>query len=183
MLFGGLVNILQAFAENARIVHLPTTKLGYIGRINKAFSQLKQEFEREPTIEELSEILDLTPEEITNHMRIFGKQISMDAPIASYEDSSLLDVLADPNAMLADQETTNNQSLRKELIRAMSKLTTRQLEVLYLYYGISNEKPLSLEEIGQKFDLTRERVRQIRDKALCTLKKKSLNTSLVEYLN
>jgi RNA polymerase primary sigma factor len=113
MLFGGLVNILQAFAENARIVHLPTTKLGYIGRINKAFSQLKQEFEREPTIEELSEILDLTPEEITNHMRIFGKQISMDAPIASYEDGSLLDILADPKAIIADLETANNQSSAK----------------------------------------------------------------------
>jgi RNA polymerase primary sigma factor len=176
-------SILQAIAENARIVRLPTTKLGSIGRINKAFAQLEQEFEREPTIEELSEILDLTPEEISNHIRISGKHVSVDAPIANCEDGSLLDILIDPNSPQADQALNSNKSLRDELILAMSKLTTRQVEVLYLYYGISNEKPLSLEEIGQKFDLTRERVRQIRDKALCMLKKRSLNTGLVEYLN
>lgn len=174
--------ILQAIAEHARIVRLPATKLGSIGRINKAFAQLEQEFEREPTIEELSEILDLSAEEISNHMRIAGKHVSVDAPMTSSNDSSLLDILVDPNASLADQDSISNQSLRNHLIRAMSKLTSRQVEVLYLYYGIHTDQPHSLEEIGQKFDLTRERVRQIRDKALCRLKKVSESKVLAEYL-
>jgi len=173
-------SILQAIAEHARIVRLPSTKLGSIGRINKAFAQLEQEFEREPTIEELSEILDLSAEEISDHIRISGKHVSMDAPMPNCEDGSLLDVLADSSI---ESDPTYNQSLRKELIRAMSKLTTRQVEVLYLYYGINTNEPLTLDEIGQKFDLSRERVRQIRDMALCRLKKVSESRTLAEYLN
>jgi RNA polymerase primary sigma factor len=174
-------SILQALAEQSRIVRLPLNKIGSINKINKAFSKLEQEYEREPSHEELSLVLELTPEDIKDTMRTSGRHISMDAPLTQGEDGSLLDLLEDDDQPHPDA-TLLNESLRREVERAISTLTTREADVIRLYFGLCGEQPFTLEEIGERFDLTRERVRQIKEKAIRRLKHTSRSKILKTYL-
>ena len=175
-------SILQALAEQARIVRLPLNKVGLTSRINKAYSQLEQEFEREPSAEELSEILDIETEEIAATLGIAARHVSMDSPIADGEDGTLMDVMHNPNAESADEEIEHNQSLQTEIDRSLKTLTDRQQEVIRYFFGIGVDHPMSLEDIGARFNLTRERVRQIKDKALNTLKSNTGSQMLKVYL-
>jgi len=175
-------SILQALAEQARIVRLPLNKVGLTSRINKAYSQLEQEFEREPSAEELSEILDIETEEIAATLGIAARHVSMDSPIADGEDGTLMDVMHNPNAESADEEIEHNQSLQTEIDRSLKTLTDRQQEVIRYFFGIGVDHPMSLEDIGARFNLTRERVRQIKDKALNKLKSNSGSQMLKVYL-
>ena len=175
-------SILQALAEQARIVRLPLNKVGLTSRINKAYSQLEQEFEREPSAEELSEILDIETEEIAATLGISARHVSMDSPLADGEESTLMDVMHNPNAELADEEVEHNQSLQTEINRSLKTLTDRQQEVIRYFFGIGVDHPMSLEDIGARFNLTRERVRQIKDKALNKLKSNSGSHMLKVYL-
>lgn len=175
-------SILQALAEQARIVRLPLNKVGLTSKINRAYSQLEQEFEREPSAEELSEILDMETEEIAATLGIAARHVSMDSPLADGEDNTLMDVMSNPNAELADEEVTHNQSLQTEINRSLNTLTDRQQEVIRYFFGIGVDHPMSLEDIGARFNLTRERVRQIKDKALNKLKSNSGSQMLKVYL-
>ena len=174
-------SILQALAEQSRIVRLPLNKIGSINKINKAFSKLEQEYEREPSHEELSQLLELSAEDIKDTMSTSGRHISMDAPLISGEDSSLLDVLEDEDQEHPDSSLIS-ESLRREVERALSTLTTREGDVVRLYFGLAGEQPMTLEEIGERFDLTRERVRQIKEKAIRRLKHTSRSKILKTYL-
>ncbi|MDB5283063.1 MAG: polymerase, sigma 70 subunit, RpoD subfamily [Bacteroidota bacterium] len=175
-------SILQALAEQSRIVRLPLNKVGSLNKINRAFAQLEQEFEREPSPDELATLLNVDLEEVQTTLGVAGRHVSMDAPFAAGEDSSLMDVIANPNAEQADQDISYRESLRNEINRSLATLTEKQAEVLKLYFGIGMSQPLSLEDIGLKFDLTRERVRQIKDKALVRLKTTNRCRLLKDYL-
>jgi len=175
-------SILQAIAEQSRIVRLPLNKVGSLNKINKAFSALEQEFEREPSSDELAELLDISPDEVKTTIGIGGRHVSMDAPFNEGEDNSLLDVLENTNATKTDHGLVYNDSLSREIERSLSTLTDRQKEVIKLYYGIGMEHPVSLEDIGAKFALTRERVRQIKDKGLIKLRGSTRNKLLKSYL-
>src|SRR5215204_7605972 len=163
-------SILQALAEQARIVRLPLNKVGLTNRIQKAFSQLEQEFEREPSAEELAEVLNMDLDEVTSSLGINARHVSMDTPLAEGEESTLLDVLENPNAEKTDAQLDHHDSLKLEIERSLQTLTERQKEVLCYFFGIGVDHPLSLEDIGDRFHLTRERVRQIKDKALTKLR-------------
>ncbi len=175
-------SILQALAEQSRIVRLPLNKVGSLNKINKAFTQLEQEFEREPSPEELAKLLNLELEEVETTMGVAGRHVSMDAPFAAGEANSLLDVIENPNAELADGQVTYNESLRNDIKRSLSSLPPKQAEILKLYFGIGYEQPVSLEDIASRFGLTRERVRQIKDKALDRLKSTHRSKLLKGYL-
>lgn len=175
-------SILQALAEQSRIVRLPLNKVGLSNRISRAFSALEQEFEREPTVEELSELLEIGLEEIETTLGVAARHVSMDAPFAEAEENSLLDVLANPNAEASDAMLVHEDSLRCELGRSLGTLSDRQRDVLVLFYGIGVENPMSLEDIGEKFALTRERVRQIKDKAITRLRTENRCDLLKTYL-
>jgi RNA polymerase primary sigma factor len=175
-------SILQALAEQSRIVRLPLNKVGLSNKISKAYSQLEQEFEREPSTEELAELLEIGLEEVETTLGVAARHVSMDAPFADGEDNSLLDVLSNPNAESADEFLEHHDSLRCEIASAISILTERQQDVLRLYFGIGVEHPLSLEDIGEKFALTRERVRQIKDKAITKLRTANRCAILRTYL-
>lgn len=175
-------SILQALAEQARIVRLPLNKVGLTNRIQKAYSQLEQEFEREPSAEELAELLGMDLDEVASSLGINARHISMDTPLAEGEESTLLDVLENPNAEKTDAELDHRQSLRVEINRSLGTLTERQKDVICYFFGIGVDHPLSLEDIGEKFNLTRERVRQIKDKAITKLKANSRTKVLRTYL-
>ncbi|MFM7016288.1 MAG: RNA polymerase sigma factor RpoD/SigA [Bacteroidota bacterium] len=174
-------SIMQALAEQARIVRLPLNQLGAANKVKKAFSELEQKFEREPSAEELSAILDLPMDKVTNTMKMPGKHVSMDAPLVSGEDSTLLDVLENGDSLGADSGLLN-ESLQKEINRSLATLSEREQDVIKMFYGIGIQHGLSLEEIGEKFDLTSERVRQIKEKAIKTLRQNSRNKLLKAYL-
>jgi RNA polymerase primary sigma factor len=175
-------SILQALAEQSRIVRLPLNKIGSINKINKAFSKLEQEYEREPSPDELAQVLELTSDDIKDTMRTSGRHVSMDAPLVSGEESSLLDVLEDEDQLNPDHMLIS-ESLRREIERALSTLTSREADVIRLYFGLElGEQPMTLEEIGERFDLTRERVRQIKEKAIRRLKHTSRSKILKTYL-
>ncbi len=174
-------SILQALAEQSRIVRLPLNQVGSLNKINKAFSKLEQEFEREPSAEELSEVLEIPEEKIADTMRVSGRHVSMDAPFVQGEDNSLLDVLVNHDSPRADS-TLMNESLQKEIERSLSTLTERERDVVKLFFGIGMNHGLTLEEIGAKFDLTRERVRQIKEKAIRRLRHTSRSKLLKAYL-
>jgi RNA polymerase primary sigma factor len=163
-------SILQALAEQARIVRLPLNKVGLTNRIQKAFSALEQQFEREPSAEELAELLEMDLEEVTSTLGINARHVSMDTPIADGEDGTLMDLLENPNAERTDENLAHNQSLRTEIDRSLKVLTDRQKEVICYFFGIGVDHPMTLEDIGEKFNLTRERVRQIKDKAITKLR-------------
>ena len=163
-------SILQSLAEQARIVRLPLNKVGLTNRIQKAFSLLEQEYEREPSAEELADALGMDIDEVTASMSISTRHVSMDSPMSEGEENTLLDVLENPNAEKTDGDLAHTQSLKTEIERSLTALTERQKEVICFFFGIGVDHPMSLEDIGERFSLTRERVRQIKDKALTKLK-------------
>lgn len=175
-------SILQALAEQSRIVRLPLNKVGSLNKINRAFSQLEQEFEREPSSEELASILEISADEVETTLGVAARHVSMDAPFVDGEDNSLLDVLENPNTPGTDAGLEYLDSLRREIDRSLGTLTDRQADVIKLYFGIGVEHPLSLEDIGDRFGLTRERVRQIKDKAINKLRSASRSKLLKHYL-
>lgn len=158
-------SILQALAEQARIVRLPVNKIGSINRINKAFAKLEQEYEREPTSQEIAEILEMVPEEVKDALKTNGRTVSMDAPISAEEDNNMYDVLQSVDTPSPDRNLIN-ESLAYEIERALSTLSSRESKVLKLYFGLGMKHPFTLEEIGEELSLTRERVRQIKEKAI-----------------
>ncbi len=174
-------SILQALAEQSRIVRLPLNQVGSLNKINKAFSKLEQEFEREPSAEELSTLLDLPQDKVADTMRVSGRHVSMDAPFVNGEENSLLDVLINHDSPRADNGLLN-ESLQREIERSLSTLTERERDVVKLFFGIGVNHGLTLEEIGAKFDLTRERVRQIKEKAIRRLRHNSRSKLLKTYL-
>ncbi len=174
-------SILQALAEQSRIVRLPLNKIGSINKINKTYAKLEQEFEREPNAEEIAEVLEITEAEVKESMKNAGRHISMDAPLIQDEDNTMYDVLKSEEAPTPETELLY-ESLRKEIDRAISTLTPREADVVRLYFGLNGSHPMTLEEIGEKFDLTRERVRQIKEKAIRRLKHTSRSKILKSYL-
>ncbi len=174
-------SILQALAEQSRIVRLPLNRVGSLNKISKTFSELEQKFEREPSPEELAEVLEVTTNEIVDTMKISGRHVSMDAPFVQGEENSLLDVLENDSEVTPDSELMND-SLRREVQRALSTLTSREADVISLYFGLNGEHAMTLEEIGEKFNLTRERVRQIKEKAIRRLRHTSRSKALKPYL-
>lgn len=174
-------SILQALAEQSRIVRLPLNRVGSLNKISKTFSELEQKFEREPSPDELAEVLEVTTNEIVDTMKISGRHVSMDAPFVQGEENSLLDVLENDGEEAPDDELMND-SLRKEVQRALSTLTQREADVITLYFGLNGEHAMTLEEIGEKFNLTRERVRQIKEKAIRRLRHTSRSKALKPYL-
>lgn len=174
-------SILQALAEQSRIVRLPLNQVGSLNKINKAYSKLEQEFEREPSAEELADLLDLPIDKVSDTMKVSGRHVSMDAPFANGEESSLLDVLVNLDSPKADNGLMM-ESLSREIDRALSTLTERERDVVKLFFGIGLNHGLTLEEIGDKFDLTRERVRQIKEKAIRRLRHSSRSKLLQQYL-
>jgi len=157
--------ILQSLAEQARIVRLPVNKIGSINKISRAFSRLEQEFEREPTSTEIADMLEMAPEEVKDSLKTNGRTVSMDAPISSEEDNSMYDVMQSTDTPSPDKNLIN-ESLAYEIERALSTLSPRENKVLKLYFGINMKHPFTLEEIGEELGLTRERVRQIKEKAI-----------------
>jgi RNA polymerase primary sigma factor len=174
-------SIMQALAEQSRIVRIPLNRVSSLNKISKAFSELEQKFQREPTTEELAEVLEITREEVEGHQQLSGRQVSMNAPFAQGEENCLLDVMEDESERKPDQELLMG-SLQREVQRALSTLTERESEVISCYFGLNGQQALSLEEIGEKFDLTRERVRQIKEKATRKLKHNSRSKLLKAYL-
>jgi RNA polymerase primary sigma factor len=174
-------SILQALAEQSRIVRLPLNRVGSLNKISKTFSELEQKYEREPSPDELAEVLELTTSEVVDTLKISGRHVSMDAPFVHGEENSLLDVLENDGEVTPDSELIND-SLRKEVQRALSTLTQREGDVIVFYFGLNGEPSMTLEEIGEKFNLTRERVRQIKEKAIRRLRHTSRSKALKPYL-
>lgn len=174
-------SILQALAEQSRIVRLPLNRVGALNKIGKAFSNLEQEYEREPSAEELSEELNIPINEIAETMKISGRHVSVDAPFAPGEENRLLDVISNDQQPAPDAGLMK-ESLKIEIERALSSLTEREAEVIRLYFGLNHEHSLTLEEIGEKFNLTRERVRQIKEKAIRRLRNAPRSKALKAYL-
>ena len=174
-------SILQALAEQSRIVRLPLNQVGSLNKINKAFSKLEQEFERPPSSDELASALDLTEEKVKDTMKVSGRHVSVDAPFVDGEDNSLLDVMVNNDSPKADLELMR-ESLQREIERSLATLSDREKDVVMLFFGIGKQHGLTLEEIGSKFDLTRERVRQIKEKAIRRLRHNTRTKLLKAYL-
>jgi RNA polymerase primary sigma factor len=174
-------SILQALAEQARIVRLPLNKIGSINKINKTFSNLEQQFEREPSASEIAEILELTVDDVKESMQNSSKHVSMDAPLIEGEDNSLYDVVSSDDSPGPDT-TLMHDSLKREIERTLTTLAPREADIVRLFFGLNGQHALTLEEIGEKFDLTRERVRQIKEKAIRRLKQQSRSRLLKTYL-
>ncbi len=174
-------SILQALAEQSRIVRLPLNRVGSLNKISKTFSDLEQKFEREPSPEELAAVLEISAAEVVDTLKISGRHVSMDAPFVQGEENSLLDVLENDGEDKPDSGLITD-SLRKEVQRALSTLTQREADVITLYFGLNGEHAMTLEEIGEKFNLTRERVRQIKEKAIRRLRHTSRSKALKTYL-
>ena len=174
-------SILQALAEQSRIVRLPLNRVGTLNKIGKAYSSLEQEYEREPSATELANELDMDLDEISDTLKIAGRSVSMDAPFAQGENNSLLDMLSSEEDPSPDKSLMSD-SLRREIERALSTLTERESEVIRLYFGLDDDHSFTLEEIGEKFHLTRERVRQIKEKAIRRLRHTSRSRYLRSYL-
>ena len=173
-------SILQALAEQSRIVRLPLNQVGSLNKINKAFARFEQEHERTPSAEELATELELPKEKVTDTLRVAGRHISVDAPFADGEDNSLLDVLVNTDSPNADRGLIN-ESLATEVERALEILTERERDIIRYFFGIGCSE-MTLEEIGEKFDLTRERVRQIKEKAIRKLRQSTRSQTLKTYL-
>lgn len=174
-------SILQALAEQSRIVRLPLNRVGALNKIGKAYSALEQEYEREPSALEIANELEMDENEVADTLKISGRHVSMDAPFAQGEDNRLLDVLHNDQQPNPDSKLMT-ESLKTEIERALSTLTEREAEVIRLYFGLNNEHSLTLEEIGERFNLTRERVRQIKEKAIRRLRHASRSKNLRAYL-
>jgi RNA polymerase primary sigma factor len=174
-------SIMQSLAEQSRIVRLPLNRVNGLNKMLKTFSILEQQYQREPTTDELADSIGVSSEEIAESQKINGRHISVDAPFHDGEDNSLLDVLADSAIKMPDAEMITD-SLKTEIKRALSKLTTREADVINLYFGLDGEGPLTLEELGERLELTRERVRQIKEKATRRMRHGSGMMSLKNYL-
>jgi RNA polymerase primary sigma factor len=174
-------SILQALAEQSRIVRLPLNRVGALNKIGKKFSELEQQYEREPTAAELAEQLDMSIAEISETIKISGRHLSVDAPFVQGEDNRLLDILPNDQQPPPDSELMR-ESLRTEVKQVLGTLTDREAEVITLYFGLDDQQALTLEEIGEKFNLTRERVRQIKEKAIRRLRHASRSKTLRSYL-
>ncbi|MGI2298645.1 sigma-70 family RNA polymerase sigma factor [Candidatus Cardinium hertigii] len=174
-------SILQALAEQARIVRLPLNRISSLSKISRTFSRLEQKYEREPTVEELAEFLEIDPEEVRGALKVAGRHISVDAPFLQGEENSLLDVLESDVEKKPDSELIND-SLCKEIQRSLAVLTPRERDVLCYYFGLNNTEILTLEEIGARFGLTRERVRQVKEKGIKKLKAAVTSETLKCYL-
>jgi len=173
-------SIIQALGEQSRIVRLPLNRVGALKKINKASHTLEQEFERQPSAEEIAEELEITTCDVLDTLKISGKQLSLDAPFSQKEDKTLLEVMRD-DRQLSPDDLLLNESLRVEVNRALATLTAREAKIIKLYFGLEGERPLNLEEIGERFHLTRERVRQIKEKALQRLRYHSRSRRLQRY--
>ncbi|MCC6385184.1 MAG: sigma-70 family RNA polymerase sigma factor [Bacteroidia bacterium] len=175
-------SILQALAEQSRIIRLPLNKIGYINKINRLFNQLEQDFEREPTNEELAQALEISPSDVIDTLSYASKPLSVDAPMGTEEDGTLLDFIQGEDNQSPDNQMIS-ESLKREISRALDTLSPREAEVIRMYYGLGEGRlPLTLEEIGEQMELTRERVRQIKEKAIRRLKHKSCSKILRTYL-
>jgi RNA polymerase primary sigma factor len=174
-------SIMQALAEQSRIVRLPLNRVGTLNKIGKAYRNLEQEFEREPSPEELAKELEMNVDDVSEAMTLSAKHVSMDAPFNQSEENSLLDVLENDDLPAPDM-ILMSESLKEEVERALSKLDAREAEVIRLYYGLATDEPLTLEEIGERFNLTRERVRQIKEKAIRRLRNTTRSKELKKYL-
>lgn len=174
-------SIMQALAEQSRIVRLPLNRVGTINKITKAYSELEQKFEREPSPEELAEVLEVSTSEVVDTLKVSGRHVSMNAPFVQGEENGLLDVLEDESEETPDSGLILD-SLRREIQRTLSTLTQREADVISLYFGLNGESPMTMEEIGEKFGLTRERVRQIKEKATLRLRHSSRSKVLKTYL-
>jgi RNA polymerase primary sigma factor len=174
-------SILQALAEQARIVRLPLNKIGSINKINRTFSDLEQRFEREPSVQEIAQVLEMAPNEVKESLKSSGRHVSMDAPITSDEEGSMYDIMDNKDTPSPDKGLMTD-SLRKEIERALSTLTHREANIIRLYFGLNGKHAHTLEEIGEEFNLTRERVRQIKEKAIKRLKNATRCKNLKAYL-
>jgi RNA polymerase primary sigma factor len=174
-------SILQALAEQSRIVRLPLNRVGSLNKISRSFSELEQKFEREPSPDEIAELLVLSTSEVVDTLKISGRHVSMDAPFVQGEENRLLDVMENEDAESPDAGLLND-SLRREVQRALSTLTMREADVVTLHFGLNGHTALTLEEIGETFSLTRERVRQIKEKAIRRLKHTTRSKALKPYL-
>jgi RNA polymerase primary sigma factor len=174
-------SILQALAEQSRIVRLPLNKIGSINKINKAFAQLEQELGRAPNPDEVAKLLDITVNEVKESLKNSGRHVSMDAPLTQDEDTNMYDVIRE-NDTPTPETGLMYDSLRREIHRAITTLTPREADVIKLYFGLDGAHPMTLEEIGERFDLTRERVRQIKEKAIRRLKHSTRSKILKKYL-
>ena len=174
-------SILQALAEQSRIVRLPLNQVGSLNKINKAFARLEQEFERTPSADEIAQSLDLPGDKVADSIKVSGRHVSVDAPLKEGEDGSLLDLMVNMDSPVADRDLMR-ESLLAEINRSLATLTPKEQEVLTLFYGIGLKNSWTLDEIGDKFDLTRERVRQIKEKAIRKLRHSSRNQLLKSYL-
>ncbi len=175
-------SILQALAEQSRIVRLPLNKVGLTNRISKAYQLLEQEFEREPTTDELADLLEISAEEVATTLMMSTRHVSVDGPLGDGEENTLIDVLVNDNAASTDEKLVYDESLKMEIDRTLQTLTERQKNVVCYFYGIGVDHPLSLEDIGERYSLTRERVRQIKDKAITKLRTTSRCKELKLYL-
>jgi RNA polymerase primary sigma factor len=174
-------SILQALAEQARIVRLPLNKIGSINKINKAFNKLEQEYQREPTMDEVAELMETRPDLIEDSLNFSSIHVSMDAPLRDEEGNNMYDVILNDESPSPDNELMDN-SLRTEIERSLNTLGEREAEILRYYFGLNSNQPHTLEEIGDEFGLTRERVRQIKEKAIKKLKNQYRNRLLKSYL-
>ncbi|MDF9798046.1 RNA polymerase primary sigma factor [Catalinimonas alkaloidigena] len=174
-------SIMQSLAEQSRMVRLPLNRIGTLTKISRIFAELEQKYQREPSLEELSEMLDITEEEIALNLKVANRHLSMDAPFASGEENGLLDVLENKSEVTPDSDLMHD-SLQRELQRSLSTLTQREADVITLYFGLNGGKAMTLEEIGSRYDLTRERVRQIKEKATRRLRHSSRSSALRPYL-
>lgn len=174
-------SVLQALAEQARIVRLPLNKIGSINKINRTFADLEQKFEREPSVQEIATVLEMAPDEVKESLKSSSRHVSMDAPISQEDEGSLYDVMLSKDTPPPDKDLLND-SLRKEIERALSTLTYREANIIRLYFGLNGKHPHTLEEIGEEFNLTRERVRQIKEKAIKRLKNATRCKNLKAYL-
>lgn len=175
-------SIIQALAEQSRIVRLPLNRVASLNKISKTFSELEQKYEREPSLDELAEVLDVSTAEVDGNMKISGRHISMDAPFIQGEENNLYDILESENEESPDSSLMRN-SLREEVQRVLSNLTQREADVISLYFGLNGEHSNTLEELGEKFNLTRERIRQIKAKAIRRLRHTSRSKALKPYLD
>jgi RNA polymerase primary sigma factor len=174
-------SILQALAEQSRIVRLPLNRVSSLNKISRSFSELEQKFQREPSIEELAEVMEISTEEVVDNMKVSGRHVSMDAPFVNGEENSLLDVLTDENEDTPDAKLMSD-SLQLEVARALAMLTVRESDIISLYFGLNGKQAMTLEEIAENFKLTRERVRQIKEKATRRLRHTSRSRTLKAYL-
>lgn len=175
-------SILQALAEQSRVVRMPVNKVGLTSKIAQAYHALEQEYEREPTTDELATMLEISSEEVVTTMLMSSRHLSVDCPVYDEEDTTMLDMLANGNAAYADAKLVHEESLKTELDNTLRTLTSRQKEVICSFYGIGVDHPLSLKDIGSQYRLTRERVRQIRDAAILHLRTNNISKGLRVYL-